>query len=68
MNIKEYQKRVLSRLEKLSDETFIKMVEQCGINDCPFIEEITVEGTLYLMDNYITHDYYVYEQLNIEVA
>jgi len=68
MNIKEYEKRVLSRLEKLSDETFIKMVEQCGINDCPFIEEITVEGTLYLMDNYITHDYYVYEQLNIEVA
>ncbi|MEJ6952081.1 hypothetical protein [Natronospora cellulosivora (SeqCode)] len=39
MNVKNYFKRVSEKIDNMSDEEFLELLKEAGIDDCPLADE-----------------------------
>lgn len=54
MDIKKYGEKVLRRIEALSDQEFIDLLIESGLDKCPFIDEVIIEKVVIIENTYIS--------------
>jgi uncharacterized protein (UPF0212 family) len=54
VDIKKYGEKVLRRIEALSDQEFIDLLIESGLDKCPFIDEVIIEKVVIIENTYIS--------------